>query len=332
MIQQPMLSSDPAGGRGAFGLPHRASEALIHLIPVPFEATVSYRTGTIDGPRSILEASDQVDLLDGDHGRPYRFGIFQHPESKQVRRWSSRARNGTKATANDIGARLNAWLTSKVESLLDSGRIVGVVGGDHSVPFASIAAHARRCPGLGVLQFDAHLDLRRAYEGYTWSHASIMHNVLDRVAEVARVVPVGVRDYCDDEMTRIRASGDRVVPFLDAELRDAELQGRPFIEAAARIAAALPRFVYVTFDIDGLDPALCPNTGTPVPGGLSFQQVCAILNAVVLSGRRIVGFDLVEVAPGDGDGQWNANVGARVLYKLIGATMRSRAIAASAAT
>ena len=124
-----------------------------------------------------------------------------------------------------------------------------------------------------------------------------------RPAEVARVVPVGVRDYCDDEMARIRASGDRVVPFLDAELRDAELQGRPFIEAAARIAAALPRFAYVSFDIDGLDPALCPNTGTPVPGGLSFQQVCAILNAVVLSGRRIVGFDLVEVAPGDGDGQ-----------------------------
>jgi len=330
VTRQPLLNDATEEGQGIFGLGHGPDESLIHLIPVPFEATVSYGTGTVNGPRSILEASVQVDLLDGDHGRPYRFGICQQPEAERVRGWSKKARDGGTDTADAMGERLNAWLGSEVESLLDTGRVVGVIGGDHSVPFASIEAHARRCPGLGILHFDAHFDLRAAYEGFTWSHASVMRNVLERVPGVARIVSVGVRDYCEEEMSLVRASGGRIVPFLDTELRDAELQGRPFAAQAREMAQCLPQDVYVSFDIDGLDPALCPNTGTPVPGGLSFQQACAILNAVVSSGRRIVGFDLVEVTPGADDDQWNANVGARVLYKLIGATIRTRSVSLSA--
>lgn len=329
MRQQTIHGPDPALGNGVFGLPHRASDALVHLVPVPYEATVSYRTGTINGPRAIRDASTQVDLLDADGGRPHRYGIWQHPESAQVRRWSKEARLGSVRAKNRAGGQLNRWLTNKIEPLLDDGRIVGVVGGDHSVPFATIQAHARRSPGMGILHFDAHFDLREAYEGCTWSHASVMHNVLTRVPEVARIVAVGIRDYCDEEDALVRESNGRVVPFLDADLRDANLQGQPFAVQAEHIAEALPRDVYVSFDIDGLDPFLCPNTGTPVPGGLSFQQACAVLNAVVTSGRRIVGFDLVEVAPAKNDGEWNANVGARLLYKLIGATLRTRVVALS---
>ena len=331
MRQQPIHDSNPTTGDGIFGLPHRAAEALVHLVPVPFEATVSYRTGTINGPQGIHEASTQVDLLDPDVGRPHRCGVWQHPESSQVRRWSDEARRGDARIKNRIGDQLNTWLADKVEAALEDGRIVGVIGGDHSVPFAAIQAHARRSPGMGILHFDAHFDLREAYEGCTWSHASVMHNVLTRVPEVAKIVAVGVRDYCDEEDAMVRKSKGRVVPFLDADLRDAQMQGQPFTVQAKRIAEALPRNVYVSFDIDGLDPFLCPNTGTPVPGGLSFQQACAVLNAVVSSGRRIVGFDLVEVAPAEGDGEWNANVGARVLYKLIGATLRTRIVALSPA-
>lgn len=331
MTRHAFHDPDPGVGKGVFGLPHRASDALVHLVPVPFEATVSYGTGTVNGPRAIRAASVQVDLLDGDAGRPYRCGVWQHQESARVRRWSKEARRGNRRIKNRVGDQLNAWLANEVENLLDAGRIVGVVGGDHSVPFASIRAHARRSPGMGILHFDAHFDLREAYEGHTWSHASIMHNVLTRVPEVARIVAVGIRDYCDEEVAFARRADGRVVTFLDTEIRDAQLEGRPFADQADRIASELPRDVYVSFDIDGLDPALCPNTGTPVPGGLSFQQACAVLNAVVSSGRRIVGFDLVEVAPAKGDGEWNANVGARMLYKLIGATLRTRVVALSPA-
>ncbi|MAE67152.1 MAG: arginase [Phycisphaeraceae bacterium] len=335
--------ADPGPGRGIFALPHRAGEALVHVVPVPFEATVSYGTGTADGPRAVRAASPQVDLLDPDFGRPHRVGIFQHPESARVRRWGTDARRAAgpvilgdidgsarlrraRDRVDGFGARLNTWLEAEVDALLDDGRIVGVLGGDHSVPFGAIRAHAQRCPGLGILHFDAHFDLREAYEGFTWSHASIMHNVLTRIPEVGRLVQVGIRDYSDEELARARSSDRRVVAFLDRDLFSARHQGRPFESVATAIADSLPRNVYVSFDIDCLDPALCPGTGTPVPGGLSFTDAAAILDAVVRSGRHIVGFDLVEVAPQRGDGEWNANVGARLLYKLVGATVRSRVV------
>lgn len=336
--------ADPAPGDGVFGLPHRADEALVHLVPVPFEATVSYGAGTARGPAAMREASAQVDLLDGDAGRPHRMGVYQHRESAAVRKWGREARKAAQPVIDVVGEigssrrlrrlrdlvndrceRLNEWLESQVGDLLDDGGIVGVLGGDHSVPYGAIAAHAARTPSFGILHFDAHFDLRDAYEGFTWSHASIMRNVLTRLPAVSRLVQVGIRDYCDEEMAFVRRSNGRIRAFLDQDIRDAALRGRPFAATAQAVADALPRDVYVSFDIDGLDPKLCPDTGTPVPGGLSFQEACAVLNEVVASGRRIIGFDLVEVA----GSAWNANVGARLLYKLIGATLRTRVVALS---
>jgi len=339
----PLHPADPDPGDGVFALPYRASEALVHLIPVPFEATVSAGTGTVDGPSAIREASHQVDLLDADFGRPYRVGIWLHPESRTIRRWNRDARQAAQPVidvlgeigtsrklaklrerVNTIGHNLNQWVEEQVDRLLDDGRIVGLIGGDHSIPYGSIRAHARRWPGMGILHFDAHYDLRAAYEGFTWSHASVMHNVLTHIPEVGRIVPVGIRDFCDEEHDRARTASHRVCAFTDRELRRDQQSGRPFADVAAEIADALPQDVYVSCDIDGLDPAFCPGTGTPVPGGLGFQEAVAILEAVVASGRRMVGFDLVEVAPrGDDDG-WNAKIGARLLYKIIGATVRSR--------
>ena len=313
MRRATLHSANPAPGKGIFGLPHSAAGALVHLIPVPFEATVSSGTGTMDGPSAIREASAQVDLLDGDSGRPHRVGVFQHRESTSVRRWNREARKaalpiidlvgeiGTsrrlrrlRDRVNDIGQRLNTWLEDEVGQQLDAGRIVGVLGGDHSAPFGAIAAHAARMPSFGILHFDAHFDLRSAYEGFTWSHASIMHNVMARLPQVSKLVQVGIRDYCDEEMKAVRHSNGRITAFLDQDIRDASQNGRPFSSIAEAIADALPRDVYVSLDVDGLDPKLCPDTGTPVPGGLSFREACAVLNAVVSSGRRIIGFDLVK--------------------------------------
>lgn len=349
MLAHRMLPGEPRLGTGVFGLDHRADEALVHLVPVPFDATVSYGEGAARGPAAILAASAQVDLLDADFGRTHRAGIFMHPVPRKIAAWNRTARRDAlpiierlgkigKSKAlrqrlervNAAGAAVNAWTEREVGRLLDASRVAGAIGGDHSAPFGAIRAHALRRPGLGILHFDAHADLRDAYEGFTWSHASIMHNVAARIPEVGRIVQVGIRDFSDEEAALIRASGGRIVAFFDRELRDRRHAGEPFRRVAEEIVATLPRDVHVSFDIDGLDPALCPGTGTPVPGGLAFDEACAILVEVVRSGRRIAAFDLNEVAPEEGDREWNANVGARVLYKLVGAAVASRAVAWSA--
>lgn len=334
--------SAPALHGGLYGLPHTPEEAAVVVVPVPWEATVSYGTGTVDGPAAVLEASRQVDLLDRETGRPYEGGIAMLPVPAEVRAWSDEARRlaapviarggpGDDAALREavaqvdaLGDRMNAWVYEQSKRWLERGRLVGVLGGDHSVPYGAIRAVAERHPGLGVLHVDAHADLRDAYEGFRWSHASIMFNVLRDLPGVARLVQVGVRDYGDDEDAFIRANPDRVATFFDPDLRRELFDGEPWSRIAYRIAAALPREVYVSFDVDGLDPALCPHTGTPVLGGLSFPEACALLRVVVESGRRIVGFDLTEVAPGPGGSEWDGNVGARVLYKEIGFALLSR--------
>jgi len=226
------------------------------------------------------------------------------------------------ARVDALSERLNTWVYETAARGLQRGRLVGLVGGDHSTPFGLIRAVAERHAGLGVLHLDAHADLRAAYEGFSDSHASIMFNVAERLPGVARIVQVGVRDFGEAEHDYAQASQGRIVQFHDATLAARMGRGASWVTLCDEIVAALPREVYLSFDIDGLDPTLCPNTGTPVPGGLSFQQTCGLLRALVESGRRIVGLDVNEVAPGTDE--WDANVGARLLYKMIGWALRSR--------
>lgn len=328
---------------GIFGLPHTPEAARVVLVPVPWEATTSYGGGTADGPNAILQASRQVDLFDVETGRPYEAGIALLPEPAAVRAWNDLARPAARRivarggdTAGDPGAvaalaqvnalseRVNTHVRETVSRWLAADKLVGVIGGDHSVSFGAIEACASRHPGVGILHFDAHADLRRAYEGFEWSHASIMENVLRRIPQVSTLVQLGVRDLCDEEATRIADAAGRVHTAFDAVLARERFAGAAWAQQVERLLTPLPRHVYVSFDIDALDPTLCPHTGTPVPGGLSFQEAGHVLGALVQSGRRVVGFDLVEVAPGPPGLEWDGNVGARLLYKLIGWMLRSQ--------
>jgi agmatinase len=335
---------DPSGPSmfdGIFGLPSTPDDAKVVLIPVPWEPTTSYRKGTAGGPRAILEASKQVDLFDRETGRPYTAGIAMLPFDERIEALNREACALAQPIIDEGGAgddpelfaklgRVNALsreLDDHVEKTastwLDRGKFVGLVGGDHSSPLGLIRAIARRHPGLGVLHIDAHADLREAYEGFERSHASIMFNV-HRVKDVAKIVQVGIRDLSEEEHA-LSESSPRIRTFFDADLAARAHEGLPFGKVAHAIADELPETVYVSFDIDGLDPALCPNTGTPVPGGLSFREAVAILAAVRASGRRIVGFDLNEVAgaQAERDTEWDAIVGARILYKMIGYALKS---------
>jgi agmatinase len=287
---------------GIFGLDTTADTAGIVLIPVPFDATTSYRQGASRGPEAIFAASSQVDLYDIDTGRPYEAGIFMLPTPEKIVDLNTEARRhvdshrqgdlreAALARVNAIGTEVNAWVYAETRKIIRQGRIAGLVGGDHATPFGCIKAHVEAFADVGILHIDAHADLRVAYEGFVWSHASIMHNVLTHTP-VKKIVQVGIRDFAQSEYDRIRDSGGRIVTFFDRDLADRQFEGKPFAETIRDIVAELPEEVYVSFDIDGLDPVLCPH---------------------------IVGFDLTEVAPGPPGDEWDGNVGARVLYKLCG--------------
>ncbi|HPJ53874.1 MAG TPA: arginase family protein, partial [Flavobacteriales bacterium] len=210
---------------------------------------------------------------------------------------------------------LNDHVEERVGARLDQGKRVGLVGGDHSTPLGFFRAQAKRHDQFGILHLDAHLDLRKAYEGFTHSHASILYNAL-ALPQVAKVVSVGIRDFCLEEQQVVDREQGRVQVFHDAELQAQRFAGDTWQAQCDRIIAALPDKVHVTFDIDGLDPTLCPNTGTPVPGGLSFPQATYLLSRLADSGRKVIGFDLVEVSPGEDE--WDGNVGARLLWHLCG--------------
>ncbi|HEB52791.1 MAG TPA: agmatinase family protein [bacterium] len=337
-----MTAFDPdaaaAAGSGIFGLDTPLDEARIVLVPVPFAATVSYGGGAEHGPAAILAASHQVDLCDFHFGRIYEAGIHllaADPDVVAAHASARRAaepilaRGGAPAGSAEVvevdraGELVNERLGAVVAPLLRDGRIVGVLGGDHSVPFAAIVAAAERGT-LGVLHIDAHADLRCAYEGFRWSHASIMHNVLAAAPSVERLVQVGVRDFGEGERAAICASEGRIVTHFDADWQRRRFAGEPFDRLVDEALTALPERVWISFDVDGLDPALCPHTGTPVPGGLQWAEAVHLLTRLADSGRELVGFDLVEVAPGPaGRGEWDGNVGARLLYKLCGAMLRA---------
>jgi agmatinase len=312
---------DAAAGKhsGIFGLPFSPKDAHVVIIPVPFEATTSYGGGTSRGPAAVLEASKQVDLFDHETGRPYEAGIAMLDVPRKIVAWNSQAKKlGRRkvSAVNKIGDSVNKWVYEQTRSLLDAGKMPVVLGGDHSVPYGAIQAYAERYPGLGILHLDAHADLRDAYEGFTWSHASIFHNVMTKIDGVAKLVQVGVRDIGSAEMRMIDDSQGRIVTFFDDVLAQRKERGSPFAELADEIVEQLPDNVYLSWDIDGLDPTLCPGTGTPVPGGLSWNEAVGLLRAVRRAKKRIVGFDLSEVAPGATE--WDANVAARLLYKMIG--------------
>jgi agmatinase len=338
----PTFDPDAAAGAdaGMYGLPFTPDESRVVVVPVPFEATTSYGGGTSNGPAAVFEASKQVDLFDRETGKPYEAGIAMLEVSKKVLRWNAEAKKlaapvieaggahtrSTRASAakvNAISEKVNGWVYTTTRSLLDDGKMAVTLGGDHAVPFGAIRAYAEKYPGLGILHLDAHADLRNAYEGFTWSHASIFHNVMTRLGDVARLVQVGVRDLGHAEQQMIAGSNGRIVTFFDSDLATRKEEGTPFAALANGIAAALPQDVYLSWDIDGLDPTLCPSTGTPVPGGLSWNEAIGLLRALRRAGKRIVGLDLCEVSPGETE--WDANVGARLLYKMIGFALLTQA-------
>jgi len=320
-----------------WGLPFDVESARLVVLPVPWEVTVSYGAGAARGPRAVLEASAQVDLYDSERPDAWKQGIAMAPIPDDLEAASSRLREeAAKAIAafssgkgkpssaavrrvNDGCEVMVSRVRREAKAFLDSGKLVAVLGGDHSVSLGLMQALGER-GSYGILHIDAHSDLRDAYEGFVHSHASIMHNAL-RIDAVSRLVQVGIRDYSQEEVEAIQKSAGQVKLFDYRSLARRRFAGETWATLVEEMVAELPKEVYVSFDIDGLDPALCPGTGTPVPGGLQLEEALYLIERIPASGRRIVGLDLCEVSPGESEGEWDANVGARVLYRLCCAAL-----------
>lgn len=308
---------------GIFGLnPKDTKDCKLVLIPVPWDVTTSYLPGTAKGPQAILRASHQKDLADEELVRPYEPGIEMLDIPKKLAALSNatRAKRASRKIVNKACDSMNAWVQAQTRALLEKSKLVGVVGGDHSSPLGAIQAVAEKEKAFGILHLDAHHDLRKSYEGYTFSHASIFYNVCESVPNLSKLVQVGIRDFCEEEQSYAEDRDIKV--FYDGALAREKMSGTPWAKIAADIVRELPERVWVSFDIDALDPALCPGTGTPVPGGLNFYEAQFLISDVVSSGRKIIGFDLCEVGPSE----WDANVGMRVLYQLCGWTLASHGL------
>ena len=319
-----------------FGLPFSEEEAQLIILPVPWEVTVSYGAGTSRAADHIFKASKQVDIFDADGDRGWEKGFFMKEVDKRLLMKSDYLRKEAELYINYISKgdevaqnkfmckslkeinegniMMNEWVYSQTKELLKKGKLVGLLGGDHSTPLGFMKALGEEYGEFGVLQIDAHCDLRDGYEGFQYSHASIMRNALREIPAITKLVQAGIRDYSEEEWQEICNSNYKIVSYFDQSIQHRQFEGETWKSIADEIIQQLPQQVYLSFDVDGLDRKYCPNTGTPVPGGFELEQVIYLVKKITQSGRKLIGFDLVEVSVGQTD--WDSNVGARILWRL----------------
>ena len=281
--------------------PVAPEKALFHLVPVPYEGTVSYGKGAARGPAAILEASDQLELWDGE-SVPADLGIYTRPDVD------------CSGDPPDVLGRVEEAVTD----VLAAGGLPVLLGGEHSVTYGALAALKKRFGAFGVVQFDAHGDLRDTYDGTPWSHGCVMCRALDLGLPLAQF---GVRMISLEE-EKLRAARGVIAHDAAAlaSLRPSEIAAAP---RAAWLPPDFPEQIYVTFDVDGLDASVIPATGTPAPGGLGWYTALELAGAC-MAGRRVLGFDVVELAPVPG---FLASdfAAARLVYALMGLVQRRSA-------
>jgi len=327
-------NSPATSGSNIFGLPFNENNAKLIIMPIPWEVTVSYRKGTAKAPLAVLEASYQVDLYDPAIKDAWKLGIFlqEFPadiyiSNKKLRKKAEKyiqwLINGQtpdfqekmeyyRNSINEACRELHSYVKTSALDLLKKNKIVAMLGGDHSTPLGLIQALAEHHGKFGILQIDAHADLRIAYEGFEFSHASIMHNAL-KIENVTHLVQVGIRDYCEQENDYI-ISEKRIHTFFDRDIKHQKFSGTTWHHICQQIINQLPDSVYISLDVDGLDPKLFPNTGTPVPGGMEFEEIIYLIELIANQNKKIIGFDINEIVAGKDE--WDANVGARLLYRI----------------
>ncbi len=339
----PNTASNP--NNTIFGLPFTEEESRVVILPVPWEVTVSASAGTSRTAEQIFKASLHVDVFDKDMPDVWKHGFYMREVNRKMLMKSDYLRKEAElyidyiSKGNDLkenkfmtkslreinegSAMLNGWVYDETSALLKRGKLVALLGGDHSISLGFIKALAEIHGDFGILQVDAHCDLRKSYEAFTYSHASIMYNVMNEVPQVKRLVQIGIRNMSEEEWNFVCNSNFRIVSYLDQQVKERMFEGENWRMIADEIIQHLPDKVYLSFDIDGLDPKHCPHTGTPVPGGYDMEQVLYLVKKMTEQGKQLIGFDLVEI--GIGEDCVDSHVGARLLWRLCNLLVKSNA-------
>lgn len=271
-------------------------DSAIAILSAPYEKTVSYGGGTVNGPKAILDASAYVEFYDDEfkselcfkHGiatiEPLKFGKKEGKQALEL-------------------------IEKSVAELLDAGKFVVTLGGEHTISTAPILAYFNKYPEMSVLHFDAHSDLRESYQGSQYSHASFMARVTEKMNPEA-ITQVGIRALCKEEAEFIKKNG--VNTFFASSIR----RGIHKKNWQKQVVKTLNDLVYVTFDVDFFDPSIMPSTGTPEPDGFLYHETLEVFRQLRLQGKKIVGFDIVELAPTPGITHPDI-LTARLLYKML---------------
>lgn len=323
-----------------FGLPFDVAESRLVFLPLPWDASVSGHHGTAAGPANILRHSFQIDLYDPLVPNAWKQGMAMEAidpaigeENRQLKKKAQRVihflegggvieqneeMQGYLDQINAASEKFILDVEMKCLQYMENGQIPFLVGGDHSISTGYVRALAKQGKPFGILQIDAHADMRDAYQGFTHSHASVMRHALG-CEGVEQIVQAGIRELCSEEVRVISHNHKKVKTFFDHDLHQRLFEGETWSDICHDIIEKLPDDIYVTFDVDGLEPSCCPGTGTPVPGGLSYNQALHILETAFNAGKRIIGADLAETGPERIDGI----VSARILYRIAGMMIKS---------
>jgi len=325
----------------AFGVETTFEEADLILIPVLWEATASYGGGASRGPDLVRKASSQLDFFNLAIEKTYNHRIhFEGTDAlivslnKKAEIWAKGIQKNWKedkilnAKEKALSEKVNQasqsvldWIYEKSSRIFQKEKIPALVGGEHSVSEGLIRLVGEKLKGrYGVLHLDAHADLRDSYQGFKYSHASVMYNVLNLDYAPQKLVQVGVRDLCEEEYQKIK-NDSRVDCYFDEDISSHLFSGEHWAKICRQVVGQLPSAIYVSLDVDVLSWTYVPGTGAPVPGGLSFNQILYLLSEIRRQKKQIIAFDVVETADG---GQhktfpdWNGNVSARLIYHLAG--------------
>src|SRR4029079_13204821 len=270
MIDLSNFDPNSAGNpnNNVFGLPLSEEDARLVILPIPWEVTVSFGSGTARSAEQIMRASLQVDLFDPDVPEGWKQGFYMKESDRKILLKSDYLRKEaelyidyiskgdvvdnnqfmrkTLKEVNEGSSFLNHWVYQQTKSLLERGKLVALLGGDHSTPLGFMKAIGEKHGSFGILQIDAHCDLRDSYEGFVYSHASIMYNALKEIPQLKKLVQVGIRDYSQGEHEFIRQNPDRIRTYFDKEIRERQYEGESFREITSEIIEQLPQKIYIS--------------------------------------------------------------------------------------
>lgn len=324
-----------------FGNPLSFEDSQLVIIPAPWEPTTSYKGGTSHAPSLIRQASHQMDYFHEVYKDAYPKGIYYKDLNPEIEPLHEKALKvcedvqeqltspeGPNAQfdknlklANDYSEKFNSIIYNESQEILKAKKIPALFGGDHSCPYGLMKALSENYKEWSILHIDAHFDLRIAYQGFEHSHASIIYNSTQLKNPPSKIAHVGIRDFSESEYNYANTHGH--FSWTDKVLKKREFHGESWLKTVEEILKPLSKNLYISFDIDGMDPQYCPQTGTPVPGGLTYNQATQMIEKVS-EHFNIIGFDLVEVATQPGDYEsWDINVGTRMLFELCLATLSS---------